>query len=167
MATQLPFRMEVVKTTTDTSAWVTTLPEAASQTFKIGEIVVLVNGYVQEIASNTPDAVLGVAMTAGNNAAAAGSYNTKFAVACPTTIFSGSAGNASGGLVTAVTAVTNEYGIYRDTTNSRVLIDTSVVAAASAVVRIIKVDPVYTVGDTYGRYYFQFLPDLCQLTSTS
>ncbi len=51
-----------------------TLPEAASQSYVVGDLVYMVNGYVTECGSN-PSAVLGIAKSAGNNTTA-GLYNT-------------------------------------------------------------------------------------------
>jgi hypothetical protein len=99
------------------------LPEAASQTFKKGEFVYLVAGYVTEIADATPDLILGMAAEDAHNGDA-GAYNVGVYIANADTIFKlnkvSAGGSGTGGTIaaTAVTDVGKAFALYRDTTNN-------------------------------------------------
>ncbi len=139
--------------------------EASSQSFKRGEFVYLdTTGRVAEITSTTPALILGVAAQD-----ATGTAGTDIAVwvANNDTIFEGNLCGASGAdKATAQTDVGQRYGIYRDTTNNRSMVDGSVVGANSRLT-IIKHSGKDTVGDTNGRLWFQVAPKFQQLGTTS
>lgn len=144
------------------------LPEAASQTFVKGEIVYLVGGYITEIAGNTPSQIAGVAMEDAHNDTSSGTHNILISTADAHNVFVGSVTTNGSDVVTAVTDVGGTFGIYRDTTNSKVYIDKNVTAGAS--VRTVVIEHYKNpdvVGDTNGRVYFRFISKYNQLGSTS
>jgi len=96
-------------------------PEAASKSFKMGELVYLVDGKVTEVGDN-PSVILGMAAQD-----ASGTTDTQIAVivANDDVLFefnkvSDSGGSGTGGTAaaTAVTDVGKGFNIYRDTTNN-------------------------------------------------
>lgn len=150
MATISKRRIEVAKTVTGNSPWGHDLPEAASQTFKLGAILgVNSAGHITEAATDEVR-IMGVAAEDGHNDSVAGNSRVKFWVADDETIF---IANVSGTSVTHLTDVGRSFGIVKegnnwhidktDTTNRRVI--------------IVDYDRRDTLGDTNGRLHFMFL----------
>jgi hypothetical protein len=70
-----------------------------------------------------------------------------------------------GGAVTAITDVGRSFGLYRDTSNSKLYVDKGdTVNHRVVVVGLSKKD---VVGDTYGRFLVQFEQKYLQLQITS
>jgi hypothetical protein len=139
-------------------------PEAASQTFKAGEVVYLVAGYVTLYVADGL-AVLGVAAEDAHNGATAGLYSTKVWIADADTIF---IANLSGSSVTARSDVTMMYSM---TSSSHIwYIDKTDVT--NRVLQIVGLNADYAtteeaVGDTNGREHFVFAGRVRQLGATS
>ena len=166
MATVTRGRARVARTISGNSPQVLTLPEAATQTFKKGELVYLAGGYVTECSAN-PALILGMADEDAHNGATNGLYNVAIVIANMDTIFefhkTGSTG--AGSAVTAVTDVGKEFAIYLDTTNSRVV----AYDGEGANSRLVCVDHSNfdAVGDIYGRLLCMVLGANRQLFCTS
>jgi hypothetical protein len=167
MATVSLGAASVVKTISGNSPQVMVYPEAASQSFKTGELVYLVSGKVTEC-GNDPTMILGMAAQD-----ASGTTNTPIAVyiANTDTIFefnkvSNAGGSGTGGTAaaTAYTDVGSFMSIYRDTTNNWVHAGSTTGAG-----RLICLDlsDKNTVGDTGGRVLCMVHGSYRQLFSTS
>ena len=165
MSTVTVQRARVARTISGNSPQVLTLPEAASQTFKKGELVYLNGGYVTEIGAN-PSLILGMADEDAHNGASNGLYNVAVVIANMDTIFevhkTDSGGTAA---ITAVTDVGKEFAIYRDTTNSW----WTAYDAYGANSRVVCLDHSNfdIVGDTGGRLLVMVRGSNRQLFSTS
>lgn len=140
-------------------------PEAATQTFVEGEVVYISSGYVTECGDD-PAIILGFAAKDGSNSTSNGSVDVPVYVADHDTLFCASVYHGTpGSAVTAVTLVGTAYGLYRDTTNSKVYVDIS--DTTNTRVRVVKLDPRDDVGDRYGRVWFRVLPAWHQFSRTS
>lgn len=158
---------------TNSPPFTITLPEAASQTFLKGWPVQIVAGYITGITSDTPGNVFGVVGQDFHNLAAAGVYGVisqtvATYVANGTNIF---AANVKGATLTDHVLVEADLGrvmgIQRDTTNNKVFLDSSVVAAANARVFTLRPAQNTDIGDTNGRVLFLWLPNFAQSMGTS
>lgn len=150
------------KTISGNSPQLVAYPEAASQTFKRGEVVYLVGGKVTEIASDTPGQILGVAAED-----ASGTVDTQIEVwvANDDTIFEANySDDAQAGAATNVNIVGLRRMLDRDTTNSRVYVSNSGTTPRVTILGLSEKD---AAGDTGGRVLFQFLRQFNQLFSTS
>jgi len=168
MATVTVGSASVTRTISGNSPQILTLPEAASQTFKKGELVYLSAGYVTEIGAN-PAYILGMAAEDAHNDDDAGTHNVAVYIANNDTIFEIHKTDSSGsGAATAVTDVGREFAIYRDTTNSWVTAYISG-AGAGANARLMCLDHSGkdTVGDTGGRLLVVVTGSFRQLFCTS
>lgn len=145
-----------------------TLKEAASQTFVKGEIVFIsAAGYVTEIASNTPSEIYGVAMGPAHNGTA-GANEVPVCLATPEQLFR--ANMLQGSLADHTLAQTDlgsDMGIQADTPNSKVYLDSSVIAGANIRVFTHKQARGTSVGDTNGQVLFNFKPNWIQFLGTS
>jgi len=146
-----------------------TYPEGATQTFVEGEIVVMSAGYLIEIASNTPTALIGVAAEDAHNDATAGTHEVSVNLASEGTLFK--ANLKTTGLASYVSLAADQgrvAGILRDTTNSIVVLNAAIVGGASAIVFMHGVDTsLSAIGDTNASMIFEFLPTYVQFRSTS
>ena len=166
MATISTDRLEVAKTISGNSPFTMSFPEAASQTFKKGDILSLdANG--RATIATTPiiasSKVLGVAAEDGHNAAASVTNNVVIWVACDDTIFRGNSNS-----VTAITFAGKSYRII--ITSAKCVVDTTSgeqVAIANRSAIVLRLDPRDAIGDTNGRVEFMFHPACCALTYTS
>ena len=136
-----------------------TYPEAASATFKRGELVTLSSGLVAALAGTDPTAngILGIAL-----ADASGVTNADAVIFVPTpdSLFSANLGVSQ---VTAATDRSARYGLVEasdlvhvdqsDTTNDRVV--------------VVDLDRRDKVGDTNGRVIFKFLADALALSEVA
>ena len=162
MATLSMKPITVAKTISGNSPQMVPYPEAATQTFKRGEVVYLVSGKVTEIAGDTPGQILGVAAED-----ASGTTDTPILVwvANDDTIFSASySDDSQAATATAVTIVGLRKILDRDTTNSRVYVSSSGTTPRVTILGLDERDP---VGDAGARVLFQFLRFYSQLFSTS
>jgi hypothetical protein len=127
--------------------------EAATQTFKKGELVYLASGYLTECSDN-PSLIAGIAAEDGHNDSSAGTHTVTYVPIVPGDIL-----EANTTTLTTATNVGTVYDLYRDTTNSKaqVLLTTS-----NPRVIIVKLSPRDTVGDTYGRVYISFVSKYLQ-----
>jgi len=132
-------------------------PEAASQSFKEGQLVYLSSGKVTACASDQP-LIAGMALQD-----ASGTEDTKIAVAIarPGVWFEMNVYHATpASAVTAVTDVGKKYGLYvadnkcycdkEDTVNTRFV--------------VVALSPQDSVGDQYGRVFVEVLGSVCQLS---
>jgi hypothetical protein len=169
MATITLGAASAVKTISGNSPQVLMYPEAASQAYKKGELVYLVDGKITEVGDN-PSVILGMAAQD-----ASGTTNTSQAVyiANEDTIFefnkvtnAGGSGGAGTAGVTAVTDVGKTFNIYRDTTNN---ITHAGLYAFGGNERLMCLDlsDKDTVGDTGGRLLCMVHGRYRQLFSTS
>lgn len=156
MATISKKELEVAMTLSGSPGPILHFPEAASQSFKRGELVYLASGKVT-ICSANPTDILGIAQ-----ADASGTTDTDVAVAIATddVVFSG---NVSGTNVTAVTNVGESYPIAA--ASNKWHVDNS--TFANARVLVIGLDGRDTVGDTAGRVLFIVMSKYRQLDTTS
>jgi hypothetical protein len=131
------------------------VPEAATQTFRIGALVVCTSGYLVECGAD-PALILGVASKAGQNGGSAGLKKQTVYLAHPDTLFVGNLDTsaAEGAGTTAATDRFLTYGVAKrasshwyvdktDTTNKRV--------------RIFDFWDEDAVGDIMGRVLFKFV----------
>ena len=164
MATISIDRIEVAKTISGNSPFTMSFPEAATQTFKKGDILVLdLNGRATLATSplSSSGKILGVAAEDGHNLGA-GLASVVIWIACDDTIFRAN--------TNAATALTQVGFAYRFVTSStKWVVDTSagVQTAANRTNVIIRLDPRDAVGDTNGRVEFMFHPNGSALTYTS
>jgi len=165
MATIAQQSIMVDHTISGNSPQVLTFPEAASQTFKAGELVYLSSGYVTECGDD-PSAILGVAADDAHNDASDGTHEVGVYIPNHDTVFRANVYHSTGAsAVTAKTLVGNSYGVYRDTTNSKVYVD--VEDTSNHRVIILALSRLDSEGDKYGRVLFQFEQKYCQLQTTS
>lgn len=123
-------------------------PEAASETFVKGALLIPASGYIGEAGAD-PTTVLGVALEDGHNGSA-GDYNIGYCPALPGQIFEGIIGLASD---IAQTDLFTKYGVALDAGSGVWYVDTA--ETSNVVVCIVGFkDP---VGTTNGRVYFVFL----------
>lgn len=145
-------------------------PEAATQTFVKGEVVFMSAGYLNEIASNTPALIYGVAADDGSNSASGG---TSSAPECPVfladddTLFEANVKQSGSDHVLAATDLGVPMGIYRDTGDSKIYLDADVKAGTGVRVFTHRVARGTAIGDTNGRVLFNFLPNWVQFLGTS
>lgn len=145
-----------------------TYREAASETFVKGEIVWITNGYVQEIASDTPGAILGIANQDASNDTTAGTSNVSVTLAQEGILFAANLLDASlADYVIQNKDLGRVAALQRDTTNSKVFLDASVAGGANARVFIHGLARDNAIGDTNARVLFEFLPQFVQNRSTS
>src|SRR5262245_38831786 len=166
MATIKYDRIKGVRTLDGGPPTVQEVDEGASQTFVIGEIVNMVSGLATEISGDTPSVVYGVAAQDGHNTTA-GQKVATFLVT-PDTIFEANmkqSGLADHVLVQADLGIT--MAIQRDTTNSKVALNSSTKAGTSVRVFVHAVAKNSLVGDTNARVLFTFLPNFIQFLGTS
>jgi predicted RecA/RadA family phage recombinase len=131
-------------------------PEAASQSFKKGELVYLASGKVT-ICGADPSLILGMAMED-----ATGTTDTSIAVAIANkdTVFEGNVYHGTpASAITAVTDIGTDYGVVN--ANNKWYVDVSDTSNVRILVRDLSKKDV--VGDTYGRVLFQVMQDYCQL----
>lgn len=164
MAT-IPITMaEAVKTVNGAPPWLWTLPEAASQTFKVGALLALdLSGNVKVSAAPTTDRLLGIAAVPGSNALV-NAVDTKFYVADDNTIFCFNANGA-----TARTMIGHSYILAADGGTGHWVVATAsgVQAAGTRNVQVVGLDPRDAVGDTNGRLLVMFNAGRRALTFTS
>lgn len=179
MATQTQRRIEVAKTVSGNAPFLLQLPEAASQTFKMGAVVKL-NSSGQVIAGtfdgSTDDTqILGVAAEDANNIASPlfsdliGVY-----IANDDTVFIGSLFTNQ---TTAWTDLGATYGIRTVAVGSQTIytIDKTKVGGATDKRRVIVLDldsrsglpAIGGVGDVHGQVHFQFLDVYTKMSYTS
>ncbi len=146
-----------------------TYPEGATQTFVEGEVVVMSAGYLIEIASDTPAALIGVAAEDSHNDATAGTHSVSVNFASEGTLFS--ANMKTTALASYVSLAADQgrvMGISRDTTNSVVVLNAAIVGGTSAYVFVHGVDTSDSaIGDTNARMIFEWLAGRVQFRSTS
>lgn len=158
MATISLQRMKAIGTISGNSPEIRYYPEAASQSFKAGELVYLASGKVT-ICGADPSLILGMAMED-----ATGTTNTDLAVAIANkdTVFEGNVYHGTpASAITAITDVGTDYGVVN--ADNKWYVDVSDTSNVRILVRdLSKKD---AVGDTYGRVLFQVMQDYCQLDS--
>lgn len=145
-----------------------TYPEAASQTFVLGELVFMSNGYLTEIAGNTPASIVGLAGQDAHNNAVAGAKEASVHLANEGTLFEGNVLGASLADQVSTAAYRGRVmGIQRDTTNNITFLDASVTGGANARVFVHDFAKGSAVGDTNARVIYEFLPAFVPFRSTS
>src|SRR5438067_1753625 len=94
--------------------------EAATQTFKKGWVVYLVNGLVTDVASDTPALILGVAAEDAHNDTTAATHTIGVYLASDTNVFAGNCKQTSlADHTLAQSDIGTQMAIQRDTTNNR------------------------------------------------
>lgn len=139
--------------------------EAASQTFKKGELVYLLNGYVTECGDN-PGAILGIAAEDGHNSDAAGDDTIAVTLAEPETLFCMNIASSTsfGSRTLAQIHLGRTCVLLRDTTNSKLYCDPATLGSNARVIVDKFVD---AVDDVNGRVLVRFKSIYYQLFSTS
>lgn len=130
-------------------------PEAASQSFKAGEMVYLASGKVT-VCANNAQVILGMACA---DATGTTDADCEVILATPDQIFEASVYHATAAsAITAVAQVGENYGIEVVSNKVYVAIDeTSTIA-----VRVIGLSPKDKVGDQYGKLLFKVISTYCQ-----
>jgi hypothetical protein len=156
MATIAKKAVQVAKTLHGGPPAILHFPEAATQSFKLGEFVYLTGGKVAAYVADG-SSILGIALQD-----ASGTTDTSIPVALATadTIF---VGNVDASLTTAQSNVGQAYDL--NLTSNKWHVDTSSIAAARALV--VGLDSRDTVGDIAGRVLFTILGDYRQIDVTS
>lgn len=167
MATVTLGPLEVKGTISGNSPMVLSLPEAASQTFRIGEVLTLDSSGFVTIGTTDEDRILGVATKAGMNLATNGLKDTEVYIASEGNIFVGNlfhtaAGNA--GAASSRVDVGRGYGL--TTLNSNWHVDKSKLGASRRVL-VLQLDPRDAIGDIQARVHFVFLASNRALAYTS
>lgn len=167
MATIAKRAISVVKTIHGNSPWTQRFREAASCTFKAGELVILDgSGYVT-VSGTDPASILGVAAEDAHNYSATGVNNTiSVWVADDETIFKGNVINGSA--VTALTQVGIDYGV--TISGSTWHVDLAKVGTSSRVTVVdlsANYDGSEAIGDTNGTVHFLFKGWFRRLDHTS
>ena len=167
MATITKSDMKWVLNYAGTSPDTIELDEGASQTFVKGELVFYSAGSIIEIASDTPALIYGMAAADGHNAA----VNTKkipVYVVNENLLFEGNVLAASlADYVLAQGDLGTPMAIQRDTTNSRVFLDSGTKAGTNTRVFVHRVAAGSAIGDTNGRVLFSFIPKFAQSITSS
>ncbi len=127
-------------------------PEALTQTYKQGAVLVLAAGYIQEAGAN-PVAIVGIAKGAGGNTAANGTNNMSVAVAQPGQIFEMSLDDGTATYASVQADLGKQYGITKDA-NGVWFIDQTKTGANS---RVTIVDFKDAVGTVTARVYAKFM----------
>jgi hypothetical protein len=150
MATIDNFRMHMANGCYETREY----PEAASQSFKAGELVYLASGKVTVVASDG-QVVLGLAAKA-----ATGTTDTSLLVEVfkPGARVEGNLTNAGSDVTSAVTHMGKQYNLYRDGTNKISLIDTGDNTAAVFIPVAVAGAPKSTMGDVNARVIAEINP---------
>lgn len=166
MATITKAALEQVSSSYGGSNAPRTYREGASQTFVKGEIVFAKEGYIEEIAGDTPGAILGIAnQDAGNTTA--GARNVSVTLAAEGIIFAGNLLTAGSDYVITNRDLCRVAGITRVTADSKVYLNAAVTGGASARVWIHGLARGSAIGDTNARVLFEFLPTYIQHRATS
>lgn len=158
---------------TNSQPFTITFAEAASQTFKKGEVVYLAAGLVTEIASDTPANIIGIANQDAHNLSVAGvpddpARSVSVTLAPQINIFAANVKTTSlADHVLLVSDLGRVMGIQRDTTNSKVFLNAAVVGGANGRVFTLRTAQNTDVGDTNGRVLFVWLPGFIQGETTS
>lgn len=160
--------LRFARTVSGNSPMVLVLPEAASQTFKKGEPVYLVAGYVTECGNN-PAAILGFANEDASNDTVAGTSDVGVVIANDDNIFEMNKSDTAGAVAaTAVTDVGKAFALYRDTTNSKAYAHVAEGAqAANGRFMCLAISGKDVVGDSGGRLLLHVIGKYRQLFVTS
>lgn len=162
MATITLRRIEVAYTVSGNNPFTLVHPEAASQTFKAGAVLVRdAAGRVVEATSPNPVSILGVAEADANDVAASATNNSRVLVANDDTVFRA---NVSTSQVTALTDLGGIYGLVK--VGDLWHIDKTAVGASGRVI-ITGFYPDDAIGDIQGRLLFIFSQRFSALSSTS
>ena len=162
MATIAIQRMEVARTVSGNSPHTLSFLEAASQTFKKGDIVTFdADGYVKVGVGNEAR-ILGVAAEDAHNDSVRGTSDIAVWVANDDTVFRGNSNSATNLLMQG-----RSFQI--TTSSTKWVIDTNTGPPASGNRRVVclRLDPLDAVGDTNGRLEFMFHPTASALSYTS
>lgn len=163
MATITLRRIDVAYTISGNNPFTLVHPEAASQTFKAGAVLVRNgSGHVIEATSPNPVSILGVAEADAANDAVAANSNSRVLVANDDTVFRA---NVSTSQVTAVTDLGGIFGLVKVGTNWH--IDKTAVGASGRVIIVGYYLGEDIIGDTQGRLLFTFSQRFSALSSTS
>lgn len=158
---------------------VVSFAEGATQTFKKGWPVVLVAGYVTDVASDTPALILGIAAEDAHNDAVAGTHQIGVYLALDTNVFAANVLETSlADHVLVQGDIGRQMGIQRDTSSNRLFLNSSVVGGANARVFTYELaqnqsatpnsaSGPFGVGDTNVRLTFTFLEKFSQANTTS
>lgn len=129
-------------------------PEAATQVWIKGSLLVASSGYVAEAGADPVD-ILGVAQEPSHNDAAAGTHDVGYTPALSHVIFEGNI-DTSAAVGTGAIAATDryaEYGVFQDPTTFHWYVDKNEAVNVKVIVLGFR-DPVGTV---QGRVYFKFI----------
>lgn len=134
---------------------VMTGPEAASQTFVKGDILINASGYLQQAAADPVANIVGVAVEDGHNDSSAGSSNIKYVPAIPGIVFKGVVHHSTASsAVNAATDRFTRYGLARSSTANVWYIDKSESSSAKKTVTIVDFED--DASTTNGTVYFVF-----------
>lgn len=156
MATIAKQAIEIAKTLSGGPPAILTFGEAATQSFKAGEVVYLVNGLVT-LYSAAGTKILGIAM---KDASGVTSDSVPVALACDDTIF---CANLSGSLTTTIATIGIAYPLAA--ASNKWHVNTATTTSGNAL--IVGLDGRDAVSDVAGRVHFIFLGKWRQLDTTS
>src|SRR3990167_1005409 len=154
MATQEKIGIRPLKTVSGNPPELRTYPEAATQTYKKGELVYLVSGKVTEFTDAVDDGTVRVLGIAAVDASGTTDTDAPVWIFNDDTIFVGTVDHTTAAsAVTAVADVSNLWPFKYDTTNSRVTIDKEDTASQLDACRIVGIylPAGHTLGDIYGQ----------------
>jgi hypothetical protein len=135
---------------------VMTGPEAASQTFVKGDVLINSSGYLAQASADPVANIVGVAIEDGHNDSSAGTSDIKYTPAIPGMIFKGVVHNASSASLAVIAATDRftRYGLARSSTANVWYIDKTESSSAKKTVTIVDFDE--AVSTTNGTVYFVF-----------
>lgn len=173
MATQPRIPFLAVRTLSGTSVPCEAFPEKASQTFKKGAPVYLLDGYLQEVGTD-PKLIMGIARGDGQNGATDGAKTQTVDLAHPNTLFVGNMDSGAGGAgVTAANQRGRMYGITKHGGTGYWSVDSAKSVAATSRVVVwnfwlnAQDGATQAIGDTLGWVVFAFDPQFFQGNRTS
>lgn len=141
------------------------LPEAATQTWAAGTLVVFSGGNVQEIASDTPAQIYGIAAAPGQNLAAAGALCPIYLIREDVWFEMNMKQTGLANHTFALADIGQPMGIQRDTVNKKTFLNQSVVGGAGVrafVHMLSRRFAAQAVGDINVRVMVSFLPGNAQ-----
>jgi len=174
MATIAEKELRAVMTLTGGPPPQLTLKEAASQTFVKGELVYISGGYVTEIGSSgavavaTDPVIYGVAAQDAHNDDSNGDSDVSVFLITPQTLFEANYKASGSNKVVAQTDLGTVAGLYRDTGDSKVYVDSGAkTPGTNVLVFVHRLAKDSAIGDTNARVLFTFFQNNIQFAGTS
>lgn len=161
MATQPRIAMKAIRNVYGMGLPKENVPETASVTFKKGALVLSTSGFLTECGAD-PAKILGCATRDGQNGGSNGTYSQEVEIALPGVLFLGNLSNTGDTAVTATTDRWANYGVLKDATSGKWMVDKDETTNDRVTVWQFFLQDKDAIGDTRGRVYFMFDPLYCQ-----